>query len=358
MTAATRVRGVLARMFITPLRTGRLTLPPPGLVVLAAVGGVLLLTVAVLRWGGFQDEHAYWLAAQRLAAGLPLYDPTADPATPYAYWYPPPLAQVLAPFTPFVSDMAFSLAWTVLLLVCLAYLADWRLLVALALVAFLPVAVELWFRNVHLIVAALAVIALRRWPVAWVPAAALKITPVIGVGFLLAARRYRDAALVAAVGAVVLAISIVVTPGAWSQFLEVVAVRGGSSGASLVPVPFPVRFAVALALAPLQGHANDGAFYPPVALWLFAPFTVLPPVLWWAIPLGCVGMVLWRLRPDPRVWPVLALCLWWPQSFVYVINGSPVMWASAALSLGVDLGGTCGARVAEPSFIPFALWGV
>lgn len=44
--------------------------------------------------------------------------------------------------------------------------------------------------------------------------------------------------------------------------------------------------------APVPGHANSGAFYPPVALWLFAPFTVLPPVLWWAIPLGCVGMVL------------------------------------------------------------------
>lgn len=245
---------MLDRLFARPLRVGRLTLPPPGLLVLAALGAVLLVTVASLRWGGLQDEHAYWLGAQRLASGLPLYDPTADPATPYAYWYPPVLAQVLAPFTPFVSDLAFSLAWTVLLVACLLYLGRGRLLVALAIVAFVPVAVELWYRNVHLLIAALAVLALRRWPVAWVPAAAIKLTPVIGVAFLVAARRYRTAALVTAVGLVVLGVSVALSPGAWSQFADVALARGGSSGASLVPVPFPVRFAAALALAVVGGR--------------------------------------------------------------------------------------------------------
>jgi hypothetical protein len=241
-------------MFTKPARVGRMVLPPPGLVVLAAVGAMLLLVVASQRWMGLQDEHAYWLAAQRLVAGQPLYDPTADPATPYAYWYPPPLAQVLAPFTLFVPDLAFSLAWTGLLLACLFYLADRRLLVALAMVAFVPVAVELWFRNVHLLIAALAVLALRRWPLAWVPAAAIKITPVIGVGFLVAARRYREAVLVAAAGLVVLGVSVIISPSAWAQYVDVALARGGSSGASLLPVPFPLRFAAALALALIGGR--------------------------------------------------------------------------------------------------------
>ena len=247
------VRGALPRLFARPVRAGRLTLPPPGLVALAATGAVLLLVVASLRWAGFQDEHAYWLAAQRLVAGQPLYDPTADPAMPYAYWYPPVLAQVLAPFTLAVPDLAFSLAWTALLLGCLWYLADRRLLVALAMVAFLPVAVELWFRNVHLLIAALAVLAIRRTPVAWIAAAAIKVTPVIGVVYLAASRRYRDALVVGLVGLAIFGGSVLISPAAWRQFLDVALARGGSSEASLVPVPFPARLAVAMALALVGG---------------------------------------------------------------------------------------------------------
>ena len=88
------------------------------LVVTAAIGAAFLLIVAVNRWGVPSDEQAYWLAAQRLGAGQPLYDPAAVPGTPYAYWYPPPLAQVLAPFTLFVPDLVYMVAWTVLLLGC------------------------------------------------------------------------------------------------------------------------------------------------------------------------------------------------------------------------------------------------
>jgi hypothetical protein len=254
VSASSRPGAIANRLFVQPARAGRLTLPPPGLLLLALLGGMLLLVVAVNRWGGFQDEHAYWLAGERLAAGQPLYDPAADPTTPYAYWYPPPLAQVLAPFTGFVSDWTFTVAWTLLLLWCLLYLADRRFLVALAMIAFVPVAVELWYRNVHLVVAALALLALRRTPLAWIPATALKVTPVISMGYLVAARRYRDAALVAVVGAVVLGVSIMLTPGAWAQFVDVAVVRGGSSGASLLPVPFPIRLAAALVLAVAGGR--------------------------------------------------------------------------------------------------------
>jgi alpha-1,2-mannosyltransferase len=234
-------------------------LPPLGLVIAAAFGAVLLLVVATTRWTVPSDEHAYWLAAQRLVAGQPLYDPNAFPGTPYAYWYPPPLAQVLTPFTPFtpfVPDLAFTAAWTVLLLACLWYLADRQVLVALALIAFVPVAVELWYRNIHLVLAVMAVVALRRNVLAWVPAVAIKVTPVIAIGYLVAARRYRDAALVAGVGAAVLVASLLLSPGAWRQFLDVVATQAGTSGSSLVPIPFVARFAIALGLAVIGGRVG------------------------------------------------------------------------------------------------------
>src|SRR6185369_13767093 len=123
---------------------------------------------------------------------------------PYAYWYPPPLAQVLAPLTAFLSADAFSVLWTALLLICLWWLGGRNVLVALALIAFLPVAVELRVRNVHLLIAVLAVLALRRHWAFWIPATALKITPVLGIGFLVAAGRWREAAKVALAGAAVL----------------------------------------------------------------------------------------------------------------------------------------------------------
>src|SRR5262245_66686562 len=38
--------------------------------------------------------------------------------------------------------------------------------------------------------------------------------------------------------------------------------------------------------------------YPPVALWLLVPFTVVPAFLWLLAPLAIMGWGIWRLRPD------------------------------------------------------------
>ena len=249
-------RAFARRALHEPTAVGPLMLPPPVIVGLAAIGGVLLLVVALSRWATPSDEHAYWLAARNLVDGLSIYDIALPVGTPYAYWYPPPLAQALAPLTPFLSDIAFTAVWTVLLLGCLLFLADWRLLVALAMIAFLPVAVELWYRNVHLVLAALVVLALRRHPLFWVPAAAIKITPVLGLLYLLSARRYREALLVGAIGSGVLVLSVLVSPGAWGEFIQLASTQGASAGASLVPLPFPVRLLVAAVVVIVAGRLS------------------------------------------------------------------------------------------------------
>jgi alpha-1,2-mannosyltransferase len=283
-----------------PLTVGRLRFPPPVLLALALWGSSLLLVVAISRWAVPSDEHAYWLAAQRLLAGLPLYDPSAVPGTPYAYWYPPPLAQVLAPLTPLIPDIAFTAAWTALLLGCLFWLADRRPLVMLALVAFIPVAVELWYRNIHLPLAVLVVLALRRSPLWWIPAAAIKVTPALGVVYLLAARRFRQAAVVGVVGAAVLAISVAFAPAQWEQFLWEVAMRGGSSGASLVPIPFALRFALAIVLAAVGGR--QGGRWGEVML--VSALVLGNPTLWaTAFSLLIAIVPLWVSAERPRVEP-------------------------------------------------------
>jgi hypothetical protein len=97
--------------------------------------------------------------------------------------------------------------------------------------------------------------------------------------------------------------------------------------------------------------------YPPVSLWLFVPFTVLPAALWWAIPLGLTAWVVWRLRPSHLVWPLLALCVAWPTTVVKVGTGNPVIWGMAAMALGVVTAGPAIVALIKPSLFPFALWG-
>jgi hypothetical protein len=279
-----------------PVEIGARRLPPLGLVLLAAVGCLLLVVVATTAWQLPTDEHAYWLAAQRFAAGGSMYDPTTVPGdTGYGYYYPPPLAQVLAPLTSLISSDLFSALWTVVLLGCLWWLGGRDPLTALALIAFLPVAVELRARNIHLVLAVLAVLALRRSALFWVPATAIKVSPVLGVVYLLAARRWRDALIVALVGGAVLAVSVVLAPGAWRDFFDVVVVRAGSSVASILPLAFPIRLVGGLALALLGGVATARGRPRVAEPMLICGIVLANPTLWVTALSMLIAIVpLWR----------------------------------------------------------------
>jgi hypothetical protein len=263
------------------------------LIVVAAIGASLLLIVALNRWATPSDEHAYWLAGQRLLSGEPLYDPTASPNTPYAFWYPPIVAQVMAPISAILPSMAFTIAWTVLLLGCIWYLGLRLPLVALGLVAFIPVAVELWFRNVHLVLAVLIVLGLRRWPVALAIAAAIKISPVLGVLYLLVRGRRREAFIVGAVGFVMLAVSVAIGPEQWSAFFAMVAARGPADTSGFLPIPYVVRAVAGIVLTIVAARVSPRIGEPLLVvaivialptLWVTALSTLaalVPIVAWW-----------------------------------------------------------------------------
>lgn len=106
-------------------------------------------------------------------------------------------------------------------------------------------------------------------------------------------------------------------------------------------------------------HTVHGAIlYPPVALLLFAPFTVLPPFLWWAVPMVLTAWAIWHLRPAPLVWPALAACLLWPVTPLRYVNGNPVIWVTAAAALGCVWSGPAVLVLIKPSLFPFALVGI
>ena len=272
-------------------------LPSPLLIVLAAIGAILLVVVAVNRWAVPSDEHAYWLASQRLLHGQPLYDPSATIVTPYAYWYPPVLAQVLAPVAAVLPSEAFTAAWTVLLLVCVWFLAGRTPLAALALIAFLPVAVELWFRNIHLVLAVLVVLGLRRWPALFAVGASIKLAPGLGIAYLAARGRWRDAGLATAVGIAILIVSFVISPDAWRQFIGILTERGAGETNGFLAVPYFARALVGFALAIVAGRLRPALGEP----LLVVAITVALPTLWFtalSMLAAIAGLMLLRRRED------------------------------------------------------------
>lgn len=98
--------------------------------------------------------------------------------------------------------------------------------------------------------------------------------------------------------------------------------------------------------------------HPPAALALFLPFLVLPLALWWAVPLGLTAYAVWRLRPAPWAWPVMALCLCWPRSTGALLTGNSDMWAMAAVAAGAVWGWPVALLAIKPTFAPLALVGV
>ena len=286
---------LIERLFQRPSRIGRFGLPPAGLVALAMIGATLLLVVASTGWGSPSDEHAYWLAGRHLLDGAPLYDPTATAVTPYAFWYTPIVAQVMAPIVAILPSGAFTIAWTMLLLGCVWWLAGGRLLPALALVAFPPVAIELWFRNVHLVLAVLVVLGIRRSSLLFVPAAAVKFSPGLGIVYLVARARWREAALVIAAGAGFLAVSYALSPEAWRAFVDILAARGPTDISGFLPVPYIGRVGAAFVLALVAGRLRPRIGEP----LLVVSIVLALPTLWFTALATLAALVpILRRRPE------------------------------------------------------------
>jgi len=138
-----------------------------------------------------------------------------------------------------------------------------------------PVSIELWYRNVHLLLAVLIVLGLWRHPAFFTVAAAIKVAPVLGLVYLVARGRYRDA-LLAVLGFAILFVRLLVSPVAWQQFVDVIAGSAGTVGASTVPVRFPVRAATGVVLALAAGRLRP-LLGEPV---LVVAIVIANPTLW------------------------------------------------------------------------------
>jgi len=216
------------------------------LVLLATLGGCLLAVVMFTYWTGAGDNLAYWLAAQHLAAGQPVYTASDIAFEPYTYHYPPPLAQILVPLTVVLPTVGYLTLYRALELLATWELAGRRMLPMLALIAFLPVAIELRFDNVNLFMALGILLGLGRWPWLFSVGAVVMISHGLGIVYLALRRRWLDAAIAALAGALIAGVSVAIAPDLWRSWLDAVTGRVDIIGNSLLPVPFLVRAGLGL----------------------------------------------------------------------------------------------------------------
>lgn len=213
------------------------------------------------------DAYAYW----RVESADPYGAATAGGLG--AFTYTPVVARAFDAFGS-IDWLTFLWLWTAVLLGTLVWLGrlEWR--TTLALLAFPPVAIEIYHGNVHLLMAAAIVLGFR-YPAAWWFILLTKGTPGVGLLWFAVRREWRSLGIAVGGVALLVAASLAIDPEAWRGWLDSVSATAGGSPLNQfsVPIPLPIRLAVAAAVV-VWGARTDRRWTVPVAVTLGLP------VLW------------------------------------------------------------------------------
>ncbi len=247
----------MARLFAAPA-SRRLLLHSVVLVGLIFAGYIFFVSSGVKGSVGF-DIVAYWTV--NLAA--PYHGNVGDLGF---FAYSPPIALILAPFTALPFPV-FATGWYVLLVTTLAWLGQRRMLM---LLAFPPVALDLYHGNIHLLLAAAIVLGMR-YPAAWSFVLLTKVTPGIGLLWFAARREWRSLAIAVGATGLIVGATFVFLPAQWLGWLAMLSDSAGTPppGPAL-PIPLLLRMPVA-ALIVLWGARRDARWTVPVAAALALP---------------------------------------------------------------------------------------
>jgi len=228
--------------------------------------GWLLLVIGPAKGTTGFDAYAYWAVSPQHPYATPLGDVGS-------FTYSPAVALFFAPAHNLVFG-AFYLLWAGFLAANLVWLTRRYTFLWLA---FIPVSLELYEGNVHLLLATVCVLGFR-YPALWSIGILTKVTPGISLLWFVVRREWRSLAIALGATAAISLVSFVIVPGAWfdwAKFLTSPSATGPVENSSyqwLIP-PLVLRLAVAAALI-IWGARTDRRWVVPVA-------TVLAmPVLW------------------------------------------------------------------------------
>jgi Glycosyltransferase family 87 len=206
---------------------------------LAAVAGIFLVAVFLFGIGvaytlGFgYDSHAYWEAAHRLDH---LYD--RPPLAKDAYLYSPAFVQLLWPIAQLPWPV-FAVVWGAISAAAFFWLLN-RLPPVWFVLGMLACVPEILTGNVYGLMAVSIVLGVRRgWP--WVLPLITKVTPgAVGLAFFALRPDLRRTAAVLLWTALVIGVSVAISPTAWIDWFQFLVDNWSSSATSAI-VPFPLR---------------------------------------------------------------------------------------------------------------------
>ena len=208
------------------------------------------------------DVHAYWAADPN---NLYIHGPgPADDAYLYA-----PSFEFLVGWWRGIPFEAYAAIWRAILLVILVYLAGPFTLFALLTV---PVASEINAANIQ-IPLALAVVVGFRWPAAWAFILLTKVSPGVGLLWFAIRREWRSLAIAVGVTLVIAAVSFVLMPRAWFEYVSLLVHNPAPSVAPYylplwTRLPFAIAFVVFGAMTDRKWAVVVGATLALPVYWI------------------------------------------------------------------------------------------
>ncbi|HLX34639.1 MAG TPA: glycosyltransferase family 87 protein [Candidatus Limnocylindrales bacterium] len=245
-----------------------------GLLIAGLLFAVYLFLVIAPAAGTFGfDARSYW--------DYTMADPYAlTHGTLGSFVYSPVVARLFAPFSS-LDWWTFLYFWTAALLATVVWLGGWRgtgwrRFGWLYVLAFPPVAVELYHGNVHLLIA-LAIALGFRWPATWSFVLLSKVTPGVGLLWFAVRREWRSLAIALGLTAVLVAVSLTVDGGLWAQWIdrELLVSLNRPPDQPQLPIPLLLRLPAA-AIVVIWGARTDRRWTVPAAAALAMP------VLWFS----------------------------------------------------------------------------
>jgi len=235
-----------------------------GLVIAGLLFAAYLFVVVAPKAGtvGF-DAFAYW--------SLDLAHPYARVAGELgAFPYTPVAARLFAPAAA-LPWPAFWWLWTAALIGTAIWLG-WRQ--ALLVLAFPPVALELYHGNIHLLIAAAIALGIR-YPVAWAFVLLTKATPGVGLVWFAVRREWRSLAIALGTTAALALASLAIDGRLWREWIVdgLLPVVNGPTQQFYIGIPLLIRLPAA-ALLVAWGARTDRRWTIPAAAALALP------VLW------------------------------------------------------------------------------
>jgi hypothetical protein len=223
---------------------------------------ILIFQAGMAKGGAGFDALCYW--------SLKLSNPYGGQYGGVNFAYAPPLALAFLP-AQLVSFDAFRVIWLAINCAALVWLGRRY---TFLLLLFLPVPVELFNGNIHLLMAVAIVLGFR-YPAAWAFLLLTKVTPGIGLLWFAVRTEWRNLGIALGATAAISLVTLAVVPDMWRQWFTFL-LSNPTVNTPLISItpPLPLRLLLAGAVVTYGARTNRRWTVPVAA-------TIALPIYWW-----------------------------------------------------------------------------